>query len=601
MQEIMKKFTLTLVASLMAMSVAAHILTITLADGTERVITTSELKSITFGENNEITAVTYNDSTVEGINNIQARRIEMNDKAKITEIISRQMHYEYSGISLGTRDVKCVNYVYPSVDPSGNPISLSGVIIIPDNIYDGTDESNGVLLYNHYTLGDKKEAPTLGVFSCETVLLGNFLKPNYIMVESDFYGFGATERYPQAYLYGQTNAKASVDAYNAALEILEDLNVNPGKYLFNIGYSSGGFDVMAVQKEVDNNHRGEIKIDKTYGGGGPCDLPVVYRSYVEEDSIKYLCAVPLMLCSYNESAKLGLDYHDVFQNPLADNIYDWVIDMNYNTWEINGMIGEGTLVSQMLQPIYCDFESQESKEMMEMMRVRSNNIDWEPDPNDKFFLLHSRDDEYVTFGAARSLADYLTSKGFVKSIIPGRTNFQTNLVLKKMGHIAAMVVFLVQVSADIAAWPIIHATPETEAEFERLVSQELTVAQVLDYFNDRGYNANDIIYLVRKYLINGGEDPGTEGGDIDIAELLAALGINPAELAEMCDDSGVNLNKVLFDLLIWLRTHPGTLPNDGDAAGAIRQTAGQETPETNIIRVYEKQLMDHYRDAGVFN
>ena len=591
----MKKIILSLVATFMAVSAFAHIVTITLSDGTERVITTSQLKSINV-DGKKITAVDYYGNIIEGLNNISASTIVMDDKARITEIISKKISFEYSGITLGSRDCKLVNYVYPSVDPSGNPISLSGVIIIPDNIYDGTAESDGILLYNHYTLADKKEAPTNGVFSCEAVLLGNLLKPNYIMVESDFYGFGATERFPQAYLYGQTNAKASVDGYYAALELLEQMHIDKGKYLFNLGYSSGGFDVMATQKEVDNNHRGVIKIDKTYSGGGPCDLPVVYRSYVNIDSIKYLCAVPLMITSYNESAKLGLDYSTVFQSPLADNIYDWVIDMNYDTWTINGKIGEGTLVSEMLQPPYCDLESNEAKQFLDMFAAFSNNTDWEPDPDDKFFLLHSRDDEYVTFEAARAMADYLTSKGFEKSIVPGRTNFQTNLVLKKLGHIYAMVVWLVQTSAEIKAWPIIHATPETEEAFYNLVSQEMSVTQILDFFNSMGINANDVIYVVSQLM---GEGDGQGSFDINVLyDLLARLGITPEELNEMCNDSGVNLQQAIFQLVVWLQTHPGSLPNDGDAELAIRRIASQEG-EPNIIRAYEQQLMDTYRQAGL--
>lgn len=604
----MKKFFLAIMASLMTVGATAHVITITLNDGTEKVLTSSQLKSIDI-DGQKVTAVAWDGSEIEGIVGTEARAISMTDKAKIVEIIDRHLDFTYENIPLGNRDVKCINYVYPSVDPRGEAITLSGTILIPNNIYDGEAQSDGILWYNHYTIANKNEAPGKGTFSLETVLLGNLLKPNYIVVESDFYGFGVTERYPQAYLYGQANAKASVDALYAAREILDDMGIDGGKYLFNLGYSSGGFDSMATQKEVDNNHRGNIKIDKTYSGGGPCDLSVVYRDYVEVDAIKYLCAVPLMIVAFNESGQMGLDYNEVFQSPLADHVNDWILSKDYDTWTINGFIGEGTLVSQMLQPEYCDLEGEKAKSMMQLFDSMSNTTDWEPDPEDNFYLIHSRDDDYVTFGAARSMTDYLVSKGFEKSIIPGRTNFQTNLVVKKLGHILTMLVYCVQVAADIKAWPLIHATAESEAAYDALAKAELPVTQTLDYFNELGLNANDVIYVVQQFLAKiqegGGEIPAIDP-TVVFNGLLEKLGVTPQELLEMSDDSGLDLQKMLMDIAVWLKTHPGSLPGESEEGEGgetpeqiIRRVAAKDAP-VNPVKAYEQQLMEYYRLTGVF-
>lgn len=593
----MKKIILALAASVMATGAMAHIVSITLDDGTEKVITTSELKSIDI-DGQKITATAWDGTVIEGLNNVATKSISMGDEVRVTEVIDRTIAFEYENIPLGSRDTKCINFVYPSVDPRGNAISLSGTIIIPNNIYNGEDKSDGILLYNHYTIADKTEAPSKGTFSVEAVLLGSFLKPNYILVESDFYGFGATERFPQAYLYGQTNAVATIDALKAARQLLEEMGIDAGKYLFNLGYSSGGFDSMATQKEVDNNHRGEIKFDKTFSGGGPCDLSVVYRNYVNEDAIIYLCAVPLMIVSFNESGEMGMDYKEVFQPPLADHIDDWLLSKQYDTWTINGKIGEGTLVSQMLQPEYCDLGSDKAVAMMKLFDSMSNNGNWNPDPNDNIYLIHSRDDEYVTFGAARAMVDYLEKKGFKKSIISGRTNLHTNLIVKKLGHIYTMLVYVIQVSADIKAWPLIHATPESEAAFDALVKADISVTQILDYLNEMGINANDVVAMLKNAIeASGGEVPAIDPSMID--PLLEQLGITPEELAEMCDDSGLDLKAMLKELVMWLYTHPSTQPDGNESLEhAMRRVAARETPP-NIIKDYERQLMDVYRQKGL--
>lgn len=58
--------------------------------------------------------------------------------------------------------------------------------------------------------------------------MANPLNLNYIVVESDFYGFGATERFPQAYVQGTINGKASLDCLLAARRILDERGFDYG-------------------------------------------------------------------------------------------------------------------------------------------------------------------------------------------------------------------------------------------------------------------------------------------------------------------------------------------------------------------------------------
>ena len=44
------------------------------------------------------------------------------------------------------------NIEYPSTDPFGQPITMSGSILIPENIWKGEAASEGIILYNHYTI-----------------------------------------------------------------------------------------------------------------------------------------------------------------------------------------------------------------------------------------------------------------------------------------------------------------------------------------------------------------------------------------------------------------------------------------------------------------
>ena len=85
-----------------------------------------------------------------------------------------------------------INIAYQTTDPKGNPCRMSGVIIIPKDVWDGEQICDGMVLYNHYAQLAKKDAPSRGYAMGEDMVLANPLNPNYIMVIPDFYGFGIT-------------------------------------------------------------------------------------------------------------------------------------------------------------------------------------------------------------------------------------------------------------------------------------------------------------------------------------------------------------------------------------------------------------------------
>ena len=51
--------------------------------------------------------------------------------------------------SFGSRQVKLIVYDYPSNDADGKAVTISGVIMIPSDILDGSVPCDGVIMYNH--------------------------------------------------------------------------------------------------------------------------------------------------------------------------------------------------------------------------------------------------------------------------------------------------------------------------------------------------------------------------------------------------------------------------------------------------------------------
>ena len=579
----MKKFITLIAAVAMIATASAKVVELKMADGTKHIFTTSQLGSITFNDDNTVTATTFDGKAIEGLTG-EVEKVQIDDEEDIIDIVDQELAFTYQDIKAFARNAKRINFVYPSVDPQGNPITLSGAITIPEEIFNGEQASEGIMLFNHFTIANKEEAPTRGYLYLEQMFLCNPFKPNYIVIESDFYGFGVTERFPQAYLYGTTNAQATLDCLEPAKRILEQLGIDTGKYLFNLGYSSGGFDAMATLKLADQTNPGEVLFDKTFAGGGPYDLRTVYEDYVNTDSITYLVSVPLLIVSFNETGQLGLDYNEVFKPLIADMVDEYILSKNYSTWPINYAIGTEHTVSDMLQPDYLDFENEHTKELLAILDEKSIMTDWEPNPANNIYLFHSRDDDYVTFECARKMADFLTDHGFQKSIIPGKTNLQTNLVVHQMGHLLATLVYVAQSVASIDTWSLLHDDTSVADIIDDLMFINTDPVDIILALRDRGIDI--------KQIFNGLFDEDGESG-LNIEDIIAALmeaGIDVNTIIEELSDSGIDIEGIIAAIMA-----------DDDHAEqlAARKAARAQSEPLNVEQLLAKAMTDWYTTVGI--
>lgn len=111
-----------------------------------------------------------------------------------------------------------------------------------------------------------------------------------------------------------------MDAWDAAMKILKEEGYEiDGLPCFNVGYSSGGYSAMAVQRYTDAN-RPDITWDLTSVGGAPFDINAVYKSNIASETSGYACSFPLIVVAYKETYHLDFEYSEVFAQPLCDSI-----------------------------------------------------------------------------------------------------------------------------------------------------------------------------------------------------------------------------------------------------------------------------------------
>ena len=298
------------------------------------------------------------------------------------------------------------NIEYPSSDPFGNPVTLSGSIIVGDEVDANDKKTAGTVLYNHFTVFRKSECPSKGDLTVPLLAVGSKM----IAVAADYYGFGVTEDKHQAYCISRVNAQASVDALLAARKLLKEKGYTWGDILFNLGYSQGGQTTMGVLRLLAEKYP-DIKVTHTIAGGGPYDIGETYRQLVERGESTMPSTVISSVLSYNEFSGPDIDLSDLFKEAILKKIPEYLFSKNYKRTEIEKGLGL-TKFTDMFQPAMFDFNSDISKKMMAAFEKDNLCKGWTPRKTERIILVHNEKDGCVPYANATKMADYLESQGF---------------------------------------------------------------------------------------------------------------------------------------------------------------------------------------------
>ena len=314
-----------------------------------------------------------------------------------TAQITDTVHY-------ATNHMTAYNFTYLSVDPWGNPATLSGTITISDALTTA-DTAEGIMLYNHFTIYRADQCPSHGNLGEQAMIVGS----NLITISPDYYGFGVTEDNPQAYCISSANAQASVDALIEARKLLANMGYHWKDNLFNAGYSQGGQTAMAVVRLISENYP-DIHITRTFAGGGSYDLPATYRRFVVIDRSAMPSTVASVMLSYNHFKQLGIARDSMFIEPLLSHINEWILSKDYTRQEIDNFVGTND-ISAFITPTMMDTNSHLSQIMMQALDSDNLCKGWTPRTNENILLLHHTQDGAVPVENTISMAAFLQQNG----------------------------------------------------------------------------------------------------------------------------------------------------------------------------------------------
>ena len=304
--------------------------------------------------------------------------------------------------------LKNLNFVYPSKDPFGKTVMLSGTITMSRTMTADT-RARGIILYNHYTVCRANQCPTEGMLDLPSVLSLAALGRHFITVSADYYGFGQTVDAMQAYCIATANARASVDALLAARQLLAERGYTWDDDLLNIGYSQGAQTAIAVLKLIGEEHP-DIRFTRTMAGGGPYDLEETYRQYLAEGEVELPSAVISIVLAYNEYFRLGIPRSSLFIEPTLSHIDEWVLSKQYTSTQIDNKVGSHD-IHTFIAPQLTDLQSDVARRMMKALARENLCQGWKPRTDENIMLLHHDSDEIAPSVNTQHLYDFFQSQG----------------------------------------------------------------------------------------------------------------------------------------------------------------------------------------------
>ena len=197
-----------------------------------------------------------------------------------------------------------------------------------------------------------------------------------------------------------------------------------------------------------------VTFTKTFAGGGPTDYTIAYREYVGKDWCEDCKDVVMMLISTVLNGHMNIQWKDLFKEPLASGVETFIKTKSKSTLSDYGVSMEDSL-HNLLQPAYMDLETPQAKALMAQLEKINLMNGWETDLTQKYFIEHSRHDNYVPIQCVRAIIPWMREKGFTPSFVPGKTNLQTNTMVFKLNHTLSAVVWLIQTVGAIQFWPVL--------------------------------------------------------------------------------------------------------------------------------------------------
>ncbi len=328
---------------------------------------------------------------------------------------SSRIDYKYA--------VQLISLKYQTIDPMGNPIQASGLVVIPNS-----SNAKPLLSFAHGTILNKNDVPSMAGGGREAGLL--YGSEGYVTVLADFIGLGSSEGL-HPYMHAESEATASIDMLRATQHLCKDLNVTLDGRLFITGYSQGGHVAMATHKYIQEEYSSEFTVTASAPLAGPFDVSgIMLDTLLLQKEFIEPAFLPYMLFAYNPIYKLFDDINSIFVSPYNTSLETYIFEgTTSNLVDVSAILPESRIPSAILKTDIYEAIRDDANHPVREALADNNLYDWKPEA--PVFLIHCDGDITVPSTNSKKAYEY-----FIRN---GATNVDIYNPSDSLGHIGCVV------------------------------------------------------------------------------------------------------------------------------------------------------------------
>jgi pimeloyl-ACP methyl ester carboxylesterase len=314
-------------------------------------------------------------------------------------------------------DVDIYKIVYKTVI-NGDEINASGVICLPSD--PGTYP---ILSFQNGTNTLFSNAPSKSATGITYQLIEIVASMGYIVVISDYPGFGESEGIVHPYLVKEPTVTQALDLFSAASEFTESggqEGVSAGSDVYLIGYSQGGWATLAIHKALELDFDAEFSLKGSVCGAGPYNISQLFTQMTGGGTYSYPAYLAYIVNAYKAYGQFTNPVTDIFREQYASRIPGFFNGLQ-STDQINSQLT--TSISSLLTPEFIAGYATEAKYATVRSAMENNSITpWKTFK--PLLLVHGDSDTQVNVSSTENIYSGLISAGTStavcrKLIIPG--------------------------------------------------------------------------------------------------------------------------------------------------------------------------------------
>ncbi|MGE5419551.1 MAG: alpha/beta hydrolase family protein [Chloroflexota bacterium] len=215
----------------------------------------------------------------------------------------------------------------------GNKIKASGLVCAP------TEQGDyPVLSFQNGTNTRNSNAPSNFPQDYGFQMVEVIASMGYVVVISDYPGFGESKQIPHPYLVAEPTVRSIVDMLYAVREMDAELpNINVKNEYYLIGYSQGGWATLQMHKALELTYKDDFNLQGTSAGAGPYNIYLLMQKILSQETFPEPYYIGYVINGYKSYNQFTNPVSDLLNEPYASRV-GGLFNGTLNAGQINAQL-----------------------------------------------------------------------------------------------------------------------------------------------------------------------------------------------------------------------------------------------------------------------